>query len=141
MKLSIVIPVYNEEKTIEAILERVLAAKLSWEKEVIVINDGSSDGSTGKIKKFSGKIIHIEQKNQGKGAAVRAGLNRATGDYVIIQDADLEYNPTQIPRLLAVADKYPGTAVYGSRLTSPPVLFGKHRTILILITLPTDYLV
>lgn len=132
MKLSIVMPVYNEEKTIEEILDRVLDVKLLWNKEVVVVNDGSKDKTAEKIKKFKTKIVYVEQENQGKGAAVRTGLNHATGDYVIIQDADLEYDPVQIPKLLTVADKYPGVAVYGSRLTSPPVLFGRNRTILLL---------
>ena len=125
-------PVYNEEETIEAILKRVLEVKLSWEKEIIVVNDGSKDKTEEKIKFFKDKIVYIKQENRGKGAAVRAGLNRSTGDYVIIQDADLEYDPVQIPKLLEVADRYPNVAVYGSRLTSPPVLFGKNRTILLL---------
>lgn len=132
MKVSIVMPVYNEEETIGEILKRVLAVKLPWEKEVVVVNDGSTDKSAKKINKFKNKIIYVEQSNQGKGAAVRTGLSRASGNYVIIQDADLEYDPGQIHRLLAVVDKYPGVVVYGSRLTSPPVLFGRHRTVLLL---------
>lgn len=132
MKVSIIMPVYNEGETVEKILKRVLAVKLSWEKEVVVVNDGSTDKSAAIIKKFKDRIVYVEQKNQGKGAAVRAGLSHASGNYVIIQDADLEYDPGQIPRLLSVVDRHPGVVVYGSRLTSPPVLFGKHRTILLL---------
>lgn len=132
MKVSVVMPVYNEEATITEILTRVLAVKLPWDKEVVVVNDGSTDQSAEKISKFKDKIVYLEQENQGKGAAVRAGLFQATGDYVIIQDTDLEYDPRQIHRLLAVVDRYPGVAVYGSRLTSPPILFGRHRTVLLL---------
>lgn len=132
MKLSIVIPVWNEEKTVQEVLQRVLDAKLSWDKEVVVVNDGSTDNTDKLIQKFKNKIVYVKKENGGKGSAVRAGLNKATGDYVIIQDADLEYDPDQIPRLLVLADKHPGVAVYGSRLTSPPVLWGKNRTILLL---------
>ena len=130
--LSIIIPVYNEESTVEALLSQVISVELSWNKEIIVVNDGSTDQTEQKIKPFFKKIIYIKQENQGKGGAVRTGLEKATGDYVIIQDADLEYDPIQIPKLLAVADRYPNCAVFGSRISSPPVLFGKKRTILLL---------
>lgn len=131
MKISIIIPVYNEEETVGEVLDRVTELKLPWEKEVIVINDGSTDRTAEIVRKFKNKVIYLEQPNQGKGAAVRAGLDRATGDYAIIQDADLEYEPKQIHNLLAAADKYPGVAIYGSRLSSPPVFFGRKRTILL----------
>ena len=130
--LSIIIPVYNEEATVGALLSQVLSVKLLWEKEIIVVNDGSTDRTEEKIKSFLQKIVYLKQPNQGKGAAVRAGLGKASGDYAIIQDADLEYDPVQIPKLLAMADRFPNSAVFGSRISSPPVLFGKNRTILLL---------
>lgn len=125
MKLSIIIPVYNEEKTVALILERV--AKVSFtgvEKEVIVVDDGSTDNSAAIISKFhSGKqkFSFIKQKkNQGKGAAVRAGIEKATGEYIIIQDADLEYDPNDISRLLKPVLEGNATVVYGTRLNRLP---------------------
>lgn len=136
MKISIILPVYNEAETIEAILKKVLDVKLAWKKEVIVVNDASRDDS----EKIILKIVHKNKEvkyikhanNQGKGAAVRTGIKKVSGDYIIIQDADLEYDPSQIPALLKEVEKFPGAAVYGSRLMSPPVLFGKHKTVLLL---------
>lgn len=130
MKISIVMPVYNEEETVETILKRALEVKLSWEKEIVVVNDGSRDKTEGKIKRFKDKIIYIRQENQGKGAAVMAGISRATGDYIVIQDADLEYNPEDIERMVQAVNN--NNVVYGSRLTEPPVLFGKRRTPILL---------
>lgn len=123
-------PVYNEEETVETILKRVLEVKLSWEKETIVVNDGSKDKTEDKIKLFKDKIIYIRQENQGKGAAVMAGISRATGDYVVIQDADLEYDPEDIERMIKAVNK--DSVVYGSRLMDPPVIFGKNRTPILL---------
>ncbi|MCL4397653.1 glycosyltransferase family 2 protein [Patescibacteria group bacterium] len=135
-RLSIVMPVYNEEATLKSILQKVVAVKLPWKKEIIVVNDASKDNSGKIIQAFAKKHPEVKyfehEANQGKGAAVRTGFSKVTGDYAIIQDADLEYDPEQIPRLLAKAEKFPGTVVYGSRLTSPPVLFGRHRTVLVM---------
>lgn len=128
MKVSIIMPVYNEEATVGRILEKVVAVKIPWEKEIVVVNDGSTDKTEDKIESFRNKIIYVKQKNQGKGAAVLAGISRATGDYVVIQDADLEYDPKDIGRMLREVDKNPGGVIYGSRLTDPPVLWGKNRT-------------
>ncbi len=130
MKISIVIPVYNEEETVAKILEKVCVVKLQWEKEIIVINDGSKDKTEKKIKSFKNKIVYLKQKNQGKGAAVMAGISRATGDYVVVQDADLEYDPEDIERMIKTVNG--NDVVYGSRLTAPPVLFGKNRTPILL---------
>ena len=132
MKISIVMPVYNEEKTIAQILEKVCAVRLPWEKEIIVVNDGSIDKSEEKIQPFRKKIVYIKQDNQGKGAAVRAGIGKATGDYIVIQDADLEYDPQDINRLISRADGNFESVIYGSRLTEPPVLFGPDRTPILL---------
>jgi len=117
MKLSIIIPCYNEERTIRELLSRVLNIDLSpWQKEIIVVNDASTDLSVEILKAFGNKIkiVHLE-KNSGKGTAVMKGLVEATGDYILIQDADLEYNPTDIPALLKEIGSRPGKVIYGSR--------------------------
>lgn len=130
MKLSIIVPVYNEERTIEEILRRLEKVKLSAvEKEVIIVDDGSTDGtrkklerSERKFEKFKRFKITYHAENQGKGAAVRTGLKSATGDYIFIQDADLEYNPQDIPRLLKPIQEGKARVVYGSRLKRWPNL-------------------
>lgn len=117
-KLSIIIPVFNEEKTISQVLEKVLEFNLQ-EKEVIVVNDGSTD-STKKIldDSFSNKkdlIIISKDKNRGKGFAVREGINASTGDIILIQDADTEYDPNDFKILLDPINKGYAEVVYGSR--------------------------
>jgi len=125
MKLSIIIPVYNEEKTVASILERVAKVKfVGVEKEVIIVDDGSTDGSAEIIAKFQKnksdfKFIQ-QKKNQGKGSAVRTGIEKATGEYIIIQDADLEYDPHDITRLLKPIQEGKATVVYGTRLKRMP---------------------
>jgi glycosyltransferase involved in cell wall biosynthesis len=115
-KISILIPVFNEEKTIDLILEKVLNQTKNWEKEIIVINDGSTDRTLEKLQRFSNEISIISyDKNQGKGAALKKGLEKATGDIVIIQDADLEYDPKDYPKLLQPILKGEIKIVYGSR--------------------------
>ncbi len=124
MKLSIVIPVYNEKKTIEEILRRVMAVKIpSVSKEIIIVDDGSEDGTREILKKIKKnnprfKVIYHEE-NQGKGTAVRTGLKYARGDYILIQDADLEYNPQDISRLLKPVLEGKAKVVYGSRNLNP----------------------
>lgn len=120
MKLSIIIPVYNEEITIIQVLEKIKNVKLN-EKEIIIVNDGSNDNTLKVIESannlFPPKdlIIINHEKNRGKGAAVRTGLNYVTGDYVIIQDADLEYDPNDYIKMLNKIKTEKAAAVFGSR--------------------------
>ena len=120
MKLSIIIPVYNEAVTIREIINRVKKLKLEGiEKEIIVVDDGSDDACPCLIKKIKGIQTVFLPANQGKGAAIRAGLKKATGDYILIQDADLEYDPQDIPSLLEPVITGKAKVVYGSRFLGP----------------------
>src|SRR6266550_5093622 len=109
-KISIIIPVYNEEKTVAKLLKNVLSTKLPVKHiEYIIVDDGSTDSSVSKIQSLKSKKIKLftHKSNKGKGAAVRTGIKYATGDYIIIQDADLEYNPKDIAKLIhAISEKY-----------------------------------
>lgn len=133
MKLSIIIPVFNEEKTIEEIIKRVEAVSLPIKKEIIVVDDGSFDNTKKILKKLKKEFTpHLffakkgegfnftlieHQKNQGKGAAIKTGLSQVTGDFILIQDADLEYNPKEYSVLLAPLLKGEAEVVYGSRIS------------------------
>ncbi len=127
-KLSIVIPAYNEKDTIDEIVRRV--QNVEFEKEIIIVDDCSNDGTRDIINKISGnnikKIFHEE--NRGKGAALRTGFQHVTGDIVIIQDADLEYNPKEYSSLIEPILDGRADAVYGSRFLGGPhrVLFYWH---------------
>lgn len=120
MKLSILIPVYNEEKTIAEIIRRVEAVVLDGlEKEIIVIDDGSSDDTSEILKNFVNRVKVVRHpQNQGKGAAIALGLWISIGEIIIIQDADLEYDPADYPRILAPLLAGRADAVFGSRLLS-----------------------
>jgi glycosyltransferase involved in cell wall biosynthesis len=116
--LSVIVPVYNEEKTIAQVLQKLLFQKEVG--EVIVVNDGSTDASLKEINKHKDKRIHIFSKeNNGKGSAVRFGLQQVAGKYVMIQDADLEYDPEDIPALLEPVRKGKAQVIYGSRFLGP----------------------
>jgi glycosyltransferase involved in cell wall biosynthesis len=123
--LSIIIPVYNEEKFVEKTIEAVTAAdSLGLSKEIIMINDGSTDNSAEVLEKLEKKykkdkiVIIDKKKNEGKGAALRDGLMKSTGDIVLIQDADLEYSPEDYPLLLEPMVRNEADVVYGSRFIS-----------------------
>lgn len=135
MKLSIIIPVFNEEKTIIPVLEKIVALDLPQaKKEIIVVDDGSTDKTVAKIQQFlktkKPKDISflLHKKNRGKGAAVITGITSAKGDYAIIQDADLEYNPEDIKKLLNVVKKDSIEVVYGTRLKRLPHFSKEERT-------------
>jgi glycosyltransferase involved in cell wall biosynthesis len=116
--LSIIIPAYNEERFIGTLLERVMAvdlASLGLGREVIVVDDHSADRTMDIARRVAGTIVERLPRNSGKGAAVRAGIARATGDYLIIQDADLEYDPQDYLPMLRVLLAGEADAVYGSR--------------------------
>ena len=117
MKISIIIPVYNEEKTILKIINKILQLK-HMNKELIVVNDGSTDNTKKLLSKFSKKKIRIvnHSKNSGKGAAIRTAQKYITGTHVIIQDADLEYEPNDYKNLLKPFKKKNISVVYGSRV-------------------------
>lgn len=117
-KLSIIIPVFNEGKTIEEIIKRVTKAPTpQYEKEIIVVDDGSNDGTEKILKNLAEKFHFIflqHSKNFGKGSAIKTALKKATGDFILIQDADLEYDPSDYQNLLsALNQNFP--IVYGSR--------------------------
>ncbi len=132
MKLSIIIPVYNEKATILEVLERVIKEPIPGvEKEIIVVDDGSTDGTIEKFKSFKLKDIKLvfHDKNQGKGAAVITGIKNSTGDYIIIQDADLEYHPKLIKNLIAPILEQKTKVVYGTRIKRLPNFKNEERNI------------
>ena len=124
MKLSVLIPVYNEAKTIDEIL-RLVAAE-GTDKEIVVVDDGSTDDTRARLAAWDGKdgvrVIH-HTENLGKGRAVRTALEAARGEILIIQDADLEYDPAEYPRLLAPIEGGRADVVFGSRFSGS----GEHR--------------
>ncbi len=125
MKLSIVIPVYNEKNTIKEIVKQVLATP--YDKEIIIVDDGSSDGTREVLKEIENEPdikIFYHTKNTGKGAALRTGFGHVTGDIVIIQDADLEYDPADYSDLIKPILCGKADVVYGSRF-----LGGPHRVL------------
>lgn len=120
--LSIIVPVYNEEKTVLPLLAKVHSVKLmGLRKQIIVVDDGSSDGTPRLLKKVKYPEVAVLQhaKNRGKGAAIRTAIPHTTGDYVVIQDADLEYDPSDYEKLLVPLLDGSCDVVYGSRFMGP----------------------
>ena len=133
MKLSVVMPVYNEEATILSIVQRVRDVRIEGiEQELIIIDDCSKDGTRKEIEKLQGTpgiVLLFHEKNRGKGAALRTGFTAATGDMVIVQDADLEYDPQEFPRLIKPILDGKADVVFGSRFVGGDchrVLYFRH---------------
>ncbi|HUN32690.1 MAG TPA: glycosyltransferase family 2 protein [Trebonia sp.] len=124
MKLSILMPVYNEYATLAAAVKEVLEVNYPCSFELLIVDDGSTDGTRDLYASLTDDprvVVKLHEKNQGKGGAIRTAAQEATGDYLIICDADLEYSPAQIPSLLAPVIAGDATVVYGTRT------FGSHN--------------
>lgn len=125
MKLSIIVPAYNEDKTILTILRKLRAVEIpKVQIEIVVVDDGSTDRTKDLVNSHAelyDAFIPLPE-NQGKGAAVRAGLKAAKGDYVVFQDADLEYDPKEIPKLLKPVLEHNASVVFGSRVLTPELV-------------------
>ena len=118
-RLSVIVPVYNERRTVAEVIRRIRSVELPLEVEVVVVDDGSDDGSDKVLAALADSTVRVitHPTNRGKGAAVRTGLSMVRGDLVLIQDADLEYDPDDWPRLLDPMLKGKARVVYGSRFT------------------------
>jgi glycosyltransferase involved in cell wall biosynthesis len=143
MKLSVIIPVYNESESIREIIKRVIDTNLVW--EIVIVDDCSIDGTRELLKEMDGKDnvrVILHEKNQGKGAAVRTGLDAAQGDVLLIQDADLEYDPRDYPTLLKPLEEGIADVVYGSRFLGGPrrVVMYWHMVANQLLTFMTNLL-
>ena len=122
-KISIVVPAYNEENTISTLLDRIVKTDLPYEKEIIVTDDGSTDSTVNKVNEWYSnisspsalKLIILNVEHRGKGSAVRHGIERSTGDIVLIQDADLEYTPSDYKKCIEPFIVHDANVVYGSR--------------------------
>ena len=146
-RLSVIVPVYNEVSTVRTLLERVFAVPIT--KEVIVVDDGSTDGTRDVLAELQGSapedganrlVVLLQERNQGKGAAVRAAVPHARGEITLIQDADLEYDPADYPRLIQPIVDGRADVVFGSRFTGSPrrVLLFWHMVANRLLTLVSN---
>lgn len=144
VKLTVIIPAYNEESTIAAVLERVHAVSLPLSREVIVVNDGSTDDTRRRIEsarhQYPGLVVLDLARNSGKGAAIARGVGAATGDIVVIQDADLEVDPAEHVRLLGPILDDGAPVVYGSRFLGRPRQMSVNGLANLLLTLLTNLL-
>lgn len=146
LKLSIIVPVYNERETVLEILDRVHKAPLPKEidaVEIIAVDDGSTDGTRESLVQAQkdGVVILRHERNRGKGAAIRTALEHATGDIVVIQDADMEYDPRDFPQLLRPIIERRAKVVYGSRFLGPRMaMFFWHMVANKILTLMTNIL-
>jgi len=123
-RLSIIIPVYNEKDTILKVLERIEQVDFPVDREIIIIDDGSTDGTTEMLKKLDNRYrVVFSSSNQGKGVALKQGFSRARGEIIAIQDADLEYDPGDLPKLIRPVLEGKVDVVYGSRFLGQ----GKHH--------------
>jgi glycosyltransferase involved in cell wall biosynthesis len=127
-KLSVIVPVFNERNTVAEIVRRMRSVELPVEREIVIVDDGSDDGTRDVLTQLADSTVRVVKHaaNRGKGAAIRTGLESASGDVVIVQDADLEYDPEDWPKLLAPILKGRARVVYGSRFT------GERRNMLFL---------
>jgi glycosyltransferase involved in cell wall biosynthesis len=127
-KLSVIVPVFNERNTVAEIVRRMRAVELPVEREIIIVDDGSDDGTRHVLSQLADSTVRVvhHPHNKGKGSAIRTALGHVTGDLVLIQDADLEYEPDDWPKLLAPVLKGRAVVVYGSRFT------GERRNMLLL---------
>ena len=127
-KLSVIVPVYNERNTVAEVIRRMRTVELPLDREILIVDDGSDDGTRHVLSQVGDSTVRVilHERNRGKGAAIRTALGHVRGDLVLIQDADLEYDPEDWPRLLAPALKGRAIVVYGSRFT------GERRNMLIL---------
>ena len=116
MRVSFIIPAYNEERTIEEVLERV--ASLDLDKQIVVVDDGSTDRTPEILARWAERdgVVVVTQRNQGKGAAIRAAIPHIEGEIAVIQDADMEYDPVEVPKLVEPIERGAADVVFGSRL-------------------------
>jgi glycosyltransferase involved in cell wall biosynthesis len=116
VRVSFLVPAYNEERTIEEVLGKLF--ELPFDKQVIVVDDGSTDGTPGILERWAERdgVVVVRQPNRGKGAAIRAGIPHVDGDIVVIQDADMEYDPAEVPALIEPIERGVADVVFGSRL-------------------------